>query len=156
MGCTPAGDRLEDLSPLYASTTSRRRSRARSPSGGAAQGEPGPDVCERGDERVDIFIAVQWRGGQPQPLRAARHGRVIDWLDIDAVAVQQLVARGFAQPRIADHDRHDMALAGHHRQAGRGEAALEGCRAFLMALTFGLARLQVADAGERAGGNCRW
>ena len=42
--------------------------------------------------------AVQWRRRQAQPLGAARHGRVVDRLDIDAVAMQQLVAGGLQRP----------------------------------------------------------
>ena len=70
---------------------------------------------------------------------------------------KQLVAGGFAQAGVADHDRDDVARRRHHRQAGLGEAALQGCRALLMALAFDLARLQMADAASApaasAGGN---
>ena len=48
------------------------------PSGGAAEGEVGPDVAESCNQRVDISIAVQWRGGQAQALVPARTV-VIGW-----------------------------------------------------------------------------
>jgi len=92
---------------------------------------------------------VQWRG-QAQALGAAWHGLVIDRLDIEAVAVQELVVGGFAQRGVADHDRYDVALRRHDRQACFGEAALEGCRELLMAVAFALADLQMADAGDGA------
>jgi hypothetical protein len=53
--------------------------------------------------------------------------------------------------------RHtDMAWARHHRQPDLGQAALHGRHALLVALAFGLASLQMADAGERAGSERRW
>ena len=64
------------------------------PSGGAAEGEVGPDVAESCNQRVDISIAVQWRGGQAQALGAARHSRVVDRLNIDVVLPQQHVGCG--------------------------------------------------------------
>ena len=70
-------------------------------SGGAAQGEPGPHVAECRDQGLDVGVAVQRRGGQAQALGAARHGRVIDRLDIDAVTLQKLVAGGFARAGVA-------------------------------------------------------
>ena len=55
----------------------------------------------------------------------------------NAVAVQQLAADRFAQHRIDDQHRHDMARARHHRQPGLGEAALQCGRALLMAHALG-------------------
>jgi hypothetical protein len=73
-------------------------------SGRPTQGEPGPHVAETCDERLDVGVAVQWRGCQPQALGAARHGRIVDRLHIDAVTAQELVAGGSAQRR-APHSR---------------------------------------------------
>ena len=67
------------------------------PSGGPAQSEPGPHIAEARHQGFDIGVAVQWRWRQPQALGAARHGREIDRLDVDPVAVQQLVAGGSAE-----------------------------------------------------------
>ena len=83
------------------------------------------------------------------------YGRVVDRLDIDAVALQELVAGGFAEGGVADHDRDDVAWAGHHRQAGFGQAALYGRGMLLMTLALDLAVFEMTDAGERAGGECR-
>jgi hypothetical protein len=65
------------------------------------------------------------------------------------VALQQLVASGFAEGSVTDHDRHDVAWAGHHRQAGFGQAALQRRRTLLMTLAFDLALFRVAYRGER-------
>ena len=59
---------------------------------GAGQGEASPHIGEGGDQRVDIRVAVQRCGGQAQPFRAAWHRGVVDRLDIDPVALQQLEA----------------------------------------------------------------
>src|SRR5262249_26569711 len=79
--------------------------------GSAALGEAIPNVAKAGAERVDVAVAVQRRRRQPQPLRAARHGRIIDRLNSDPVALPQLVAGGFAEAGVgvADHDRDDVA-----------------------------------------------
>jgi len=53
------------------------------------------------------------------------------------VAVQQLVACGFAQPRVTDQHWDDMARGRHYRQAGLGENALQGGCAFLVAVALG-------------------
>jgi hypothetical protein len=71
------------------------------------------------------------------------------------LAVQELVARGFAEVGIADHHRHDMARRRHYRQAGLGEAAFQPGGALLMAVALGLPRLQMAYRGECAGGQRR-
>src|SRR4030081_3238486 len=44
-----------------------------------------------------------------QPLGSPRRRRIIDWLEIDAVLVEQQVARALAFLRVADHDRHNMS-----------------------------------------------
>ena len=45
--------------------------------------------------------------------------------------------------------------ARHHRQPGLGEAALQRGRALLMAVALGWLCLEMADRGERAGGERR-
>jgi hypothetical protein len=55
---------------------------------GAAQIAFRPDDRERSDQMVDVGLTVQGRGGQAQPLRAARHGRVVDRLHIDMELVE--------------------------------------------------------------------
>ena len=74
-------------------------------------------------------------------------------MHIEPVPVQQLVANGFAEAGVADHDRDDMARRWHHRKAGVGEAPFQTCRAFLVAVAFDLALLQMAYRGERTGGD---
>ena len=122
---------------------------------GAGQDEASPHIGEGGDQRVDIRVAVQRCGGQAQPFRAAWHRGVVDRLDIDPVALQQLVAGSLAQCRVADQYWDNMARRRHDRQAGRGETALECGGAFLVAIAFGLARFKMADRGLGAGGDRR-
>ena len=93
-------------------------------SGGSAEGQSAPHVTEGGDERFDMLVAVQWRGGQSQSFGATRHSRVIDWLHLDLVTVQQLVASGLAKVGIADHHWNDVARRRHHWQISLGEATL--------------------------------
>ena len=52
---------------------------------------------------------------------------------------------------VADQHRHDMARRRHHRQAGLGQPALHARDALLVPRALGLALLQVADRGQRAG-----
>ena len=56
---------------------------------GAAQIAFRPDGRERPDQMVDVGLAVQGRRRQAQPLGAARHGRVVDRLDIDTMVLEQ-------------------------------------------------------------------
>jgi hypothetical protein len=70
------------------------------------------------------------------------------------VAVEELVAGGFAEAGVTDHDRDDVACRRHHRQARLRKTALQCRGAFLMTLAFDLALFQVPDAGERADGEC--
>ena len=56
--------------------------------GGDRDGEGGPDVAQRLDQPGHLQIVMQRRRGDAQPFRPARHGRVVDRLDIDAVPVQ--------------------------------------------------------------------
>ena len=71
------------------------------------------------------------------------------------MAVQELVACGFAQPRVTDQHWDDMARGRHYWQASLGEMALQARRALLATIAFGLALLGAADRGERPGGECR-
>jgi len=93
-------------------------------SGSAAQDQPGRNVAWSRDQRIDVCLAVQWRRGRAQALGAVWHGRVIDRLDEDPMALQQFVAGGFAERRVAGQDREDVAWAGHHPHAGFGQATL--------------------------------
>ena len=72
----------------------------------AAQRQPAPHVAEVVHQRFDIFIAVQRGRGQAQAFGAARHGREVDRLHVDPVAVQQLVASGLAEVGVADDHRN--------------------------------------------------
>ena len=57
--------------------------------------------------------ASVWSGAgrDAQALGAARHGRVVDRLDVDAVLLEQQVGRRLAGLGVADHHRHDVGLA---------------------------------------------
>jgi len=83
-----------------------------------------PDIDQRLGERFDQAVVVIGRRRDAQALHAARHGRIIDRLDVDAVLVEQKVAHRLAPLRIADEDRHDVRLARHDRQPGSDERGL--------------------------------
>jgi hypothetical protein len=51
----------------------------------------------------------------------ARHRRIVDRLDVDAVAVDQRVVDLLAQHRLAHHDRNDVAGIIEMRDAGLSE-----------------------------------
>src|SRR5436190_13015263 len=102
---------------------------------------------------VDVGLAVQWRGGQAQPLGAARHGRVVDRLYIDLELVEQPVSDVPAQYRVADHDRHDMARIVEVWDLRGVEPAAQQPNMLMQLAAFGGTGLQVADAGQRG---CRY
>ena len=123
---------------------------------GPPQVEFRPDDRERPDQIVDVGLAVQWRGRQAQPLGAARHGRVVDRLHVDPVAVQQLVADGFAQ----DRDRRSAPARCGSALGITGSPASARRRFRVAARSWWRSRsawlcLQMADRGERAGGERR-
>ena len=87
-----------------------------------------------GDQRLDVLVAVLRRRREAQALGAARHGRVVDRLDIDAVAL-----RGARRRRLCTGpDRRPAPArcgsATASPAAGLGQAALQHRRALLMAL----------------------
>src|SRR5713101_3560036 len=87
----PRSGRLEGrtvtVQPITGFATIPQRGRGNTLSG-LAQPEALPDLNEGGGQCLDIGVAVQWRRGQPQPLGAARHGRVVDWLNINLVLAE--------------------------------------------------------------------
>ena len=57
---------------------------------------------------IDQRVVVIGRRRDAQAFLAARHGRIVDRLDVDAVLGEQQVARRLALLGIADQHRHDM------------------------------------------------
>ena len=55
-------------------------------------------------------------------------------MDVDAVLGEQDVADPLGLDRIADHHRHDVRLARHHRQAGVRQHRLQPRRRRLLPL----------------------
>ena len=82
-------------------------------------------------EVVHLLVGVHRRRRQPDALGAARHGRIVNRLHVDRVAVEQRVRHRFAVHRIADRHRNDVARVGNERQAGIGKAPLERLRALV-------------------------
>ena len=74
--------------------------------------EPVPHVDQRFRQRVDQRVVVIGRRRDAQPFLAARHGRIVDRLDVDAVLGEQQVARRLALLGVADQHRHDMGVDG--------------------------------------------
>ena len=93
-----------------------------------------PKRVHRLHKPVHLLGPVDRRGGEAQPLGAARHGREVDRLHVDPVTVQQHVAQLLGVNRIADDDRHDMAAVVDDRQAHAFEAELERLGLFLVLL----------------------
>ena len=104
---------------------------------------------------IDQRIVVVRRRRDAQPFHAARHGRIIDRLDVDAVLGEQQVARRFALLRIADQHRHDVRVARHHRQAGGVEHGFHARGAVLVALALPARCFQMPDRRGRRGADRR-
>ena len=68
--------------------------------------EPLPDVEQRLGQCIDQCILVVGRGGDAQPLRPPRHGRIVDRLNVDAVIGEQEIAR----PLFRIAGLRDMAI----------------------------------------------
>ena len=83
---------------------------------------------------------------EAQPLGAARHGRVVDRLNVNLVAVERQVAGLLAARCVAYEKRHGVRHRGHQRQAGLAQAMLAPFRS-----------IAVPDAQfEIAGATVRW
>lgn len=104
---------------------------------------------------VDIGIRMQRRRGDAQAFGLARHGRVVDRLHIDVVAVEQEIGDPLALGGIANHDRHDMARVRHMRNARLIERRTQFLYPVLMAHALERACLQVLDRGDRTGSQRR-
>ena len=110
-------------------------------------------VRERRDQPLHVGVGVLRAGGEAQALGAARDGRVVDRLHVDGEALEQRVGDALGEHGVADQDRHDVAGIVHHRQAGHLQPAFQRAHALLVPLALGVAGFEVADAGDRAGGN---
>src|SRR5262249_53517503 len=53
-----------------------------------------------------------------------RHGRIIDRLDVDAILLEQEIARRLALLGIADEHRHDVGVVHHHGRPAASSTAL--------------------------------
>src|SRR6266478_2269456 len=131
------------------------RSSARAAGVLARQVEPLPDIDQRLGERVGHAGVVIWRGRDAQPLHAARHGRVVDRLDVDSMLGEQEIACRLAVLGIADEDRYDVRLARHDREPGHRKHCLRAHRAVLMLLALPVGTLEMADCCGRGGTNRR-
>src|SRR5438034_2419412 len=112
------------------------------------EGHCRPQLIERRYETGDLEFAMKRPWRQPDPLQAARHGRIVDRLHIDLELGEKPVGKALAQERIADDDRHHMAWRYRDRKTHAGKLALEECRMLLLQGAFLRAHLQMADAGN--------
>src|SRR3546814_2469317 len=87
----------------------RRGRRWMSRLGGPPQAEAAPHVLQGGNELRHVGLAVQRAGRDTQPLGAARHGRIIDRLDVDTVVIQQKVNGLLADRGITNQQGHEVA-----------------------------------------------
>src|ERR1700704_6197642 len=74
---------------------------------------------------LHVIICVKGRGGDAQSFLAARHGRVIDRLEIDTVLRKQQFARAPALMCLTDDQRLDMTWRVEQGHAGRLEHRLQ-------------------------------
>src|ERR1700731_1159147 len=127
--------------------------------GGLDEGQPerSPDIGHAFHEMRDMRIRVQGTWRDAQSLAASGDRRIIDWLDIDRVAIEQHVGRALAEFGIADAHWHDMGRVRRHREAGRAQSMFGEHRLALMlrAEFIALSLLQEAYGGCRGGGE-RW
>ena len=98
---------------------------------------------------LDILRTVQRRRRDAEPLRAPRHGWVVDRLDIDPVLFNQQVGDLFAQDGIANQHRHDVARIGLMGHAFLIKPPAQMGHGTPLAFPFRVARLQMANAGKR-------
>ncbi|MPL74811.1 hypothetical protein SDC9_20630 [bioreactor metagenome] len=106
---------------------------------------------------VDLLQIVHRRGGEAQPLGAARHGREIDRLHVDAEFLEQHVRQRLGVLGIADHHRHDMAAMVDDRHAERFQPHLQdlGMQLLLVAQRLPGRGLEEGDRGGGARGDHR-
>ena len=106
--------------------------------------------------RASIWASVWKRaGGDAQPLGAARHGRVVDRLDIDAVLLSrrsEAALQASASPTITGTIWVGVSSSG---QAGAGQDRLGAGHLALLLLALGGGCLEVADRGRGGGGDRR-
>ena len=114
-----------------------------------------PDIDQRFRKGVDQRVVMIGRWRDAQPLGAAVNGRIVDRLDIDAVLFEQQIARRLALLRVADEQRNDMGLVGHHRKTGSRQHGFHAAGAVLVALALPARRLEVLDRGSRSGADSR-
>ena len=106
-------------------------------SGGQPHLQPAPDFAQRGGEVAHHRFRMRRAGREAQPLGAARHGRIIDRLNVAAIFREKDVADLLRPHRIADEQRHDVGGRRHHRQFRLGEQRLELRRIGLLRLALG-------------------
>src|SRR5918996_5028804 len=58
----------------------------------AHQAQLRPDGRQRADQVVDVRIGMERRRCDAQPLSASRYRRIIDWLHVDAVLLEEQIA----------------------------------------------------------------
>jgi len=75
------------------------------------QRERGPDVDKGGAELIDQGFTVQVRRGDAKMFGSLRHGRIVDWLDVDAVSFKQQIARRLAHLRIHRYGTQGRQIA---------------------------------------------
>jgi len=99
-----------------------------------------------------ILIGVYRARRQAQPFRAARHCRIVDRLDIDGVAAQQVFANVPTYAGVADQERNDMAGRRHDRETCLCKQTFQAHHALLMPHADCRGALDNLDAGTCSGG----
>jgi hypothetical protein len=76
-----------------------------------------PDVRERLDKMIDLGIVVAGRRCYAEALCSPGHRRIIYWLNVDAMLIEEKIASSLTFLRIADHHGHDVSIAHPRRSA---------------------------------------
>lgn len=91
------------------------------------------------------------RGGDAEAFLAARDGRVVDRLDIDAVAVQQEIAGALGGGGVADQQGQDVRRVLDEGDVERCEGGAQVGGVLLLQPAVGVLVLLVCDGGAGAG-----
>lgn len=87
--------------------------------------EPRPYVAQRAHELVHLTLRVPRCWAEPQPLRAAWDGGIVDRLHVDTMREHQIAGNLFTNNRISDQDRNDVRFRAHHGKLRLGEKSLQ-------------------------------
>jgi hypothetical protein len=69
-------------------------------------------------QMIHLLVRVERGGGDAQPFRPARNGRVVDGLDVDPVLDQQVIRDAPDPMGVTNKDWNEVGLGWHHGDPG--------------------------------------